>query len=330
MSNNDFEMIGKPVKDMYGTSIGKVVGTITDIDGTIQTVGIDCGSQGLQQIPFEQLVVQGEVVIFIPKWRLESQRLLREKSLTLRRLKALIEIVSENDEMKEDAEIVHEKYKSKLISLDETEKEIKAKLDERTSDLDEQMKGVKMLIFDADMQFKSNEITESQFESVKKQTTDLVEHITHENAEILNVQTRISDLNSELQQAIRLPEKQLQDSAISYLDTTESDIETKLPEAPTQAPILTVPVSMPEPEPEPEPQQTIPEPEPQQTIPEPEPQQTIPEPEPQQTIPEPEPQQTIPEPEPQQTIPESSQEVTPVTSENKREQPDWLARIETQ
>ena len=209
MSNNDFEMIGKPVKDMYGTSIGKVVGTITDIDGTIQTVGIDCGSQGLQQIPFEQLVAQGEVVIFIPKWRLESQRLLREKSLTLRRLKALIEIVSENDEMKEDAEIVHEKYKSKLISLDETEKEIKAKLDERTSDLDEQMKGVKMLIFDADMQFKSNEITESQFESVKKQTTDLVEHITHENAEILNVQTRISDLNSELQQAIRLPEKQL-------------------------------------------------------------------------------------------------------------------------
>ena len=305
MSNNDFEMIGKQVKDMYGTSIGKVVGTITDIDGTIQTVGIDCGSQGLQQIPFEQLVVQGDVVIFIPKWRLESQRLLREKSLTLRRLKALIEIVSENDEMKEDAEIIHEKYKSKLISLDETEKEIKAKLEERTSDLDEQMKGVKMLIFDADMQFKSNEITESQFESVKKQTTDLVEHITHENAEILNVQTRISDLNSELQQAIRLPEKQLQDSAISYLDTTESDIETKLPEAPTQAPILTVPVSMPEPEP----QQTIPEPEPE---------------------PQPEPQQTIPEPEPQQTIPESSKEVTPVTSENKREQPDWLARIETQ
>jgi len=309
MSNNDFEMIGKQVKDMYGTSIGKVVGTITDIDGTIQTVGIDCGSQGLQQTPFEQLVAQGDVVIFIPKWRLESQRLLREKSLTLRRLKALIEIVSENDEMKEDAKIIHEKYKSKLISLDETEKEIKAKLEERISELDKQMKGVKMLIFDADMQFKSNEITESQFESVKKQTTDLVEHITHENAEILNVQTRISDLNSELQQAIQPPEKQLQDSAISYLDTTESNVETKLPEAPTQAPIPTVPVSMPEPEPEP--QQTIPEP-PQEVTP-----VTS------ENKPEPE-----PEPEPQQTIPEPPQEVTPVTSENKPEQSDWLARME--
>ena len=30
--------------------------------------------------------------------------------------------------MKEDAEIIHEKYKSKLVSLDETESEIKANL----------------------------------------------------------------------------------------------------------------------------------------------------------------------------------------------------------
>ena len=266
MSNNDFEMIGKQVKDMYGTSIGKVVGTITDIDGTIQTVGIDCGSQGLQQIPFEQLVVQGDVVIFIPKWRLESQRLLREKSLTLRRLKALIDIVSENDEMRDDAEIIHEKYKSKLISLDETESQIKAKLESRLSELDEQMRGVKMLIFDAKMQFKSNEISESMFESVKQQTTDLIEHITHENAEISNVQRRIADLNAEVQQAIQPPEKQLQESAASYLETTESDVETKLPEAPTQAPIPEVPVSMPEPEPEPEPETSIPEP-PQEVTP---------------------------------------------------------------
>jgi hypothetical protein len=285
MSNNDFEIIGKQVKDMYGTSIGKVVGTITDIDGTIQTVGIDCGSQGLQQIPFEQLVAQGDVVIFIPKWRLESQRLLREKSLTLRRLKALIDIVSENDEMRDDAEIIHEKYKSKLISLDETENQIKAKLGSRLSELDEQMRGVKMLIFDAKMQYKSNEISESMFESVKKQTTDLIEHITHENAEISNVQRRISDLNVEVQQAMQPPEKQLQESAVTYLDTTESDVETKLPEAPTQAPIPEVPVSIPEPEPEPEPEQSIPEP---------------------------------------------PQEVTPVTSESKPEQSDWLARMEAQ
>ena len=44
MSNNDVCMIGMPVKDMYGAPMGQVLGTSTDIDGSIQTVGINCGS----------------------------------------------------------------------------------------------------------------------------------------------------------------------------------------------------------------------------------------------------------------------------------------------
>ena len=159
MNKDEVEIIGKQVKDMYGTQMGKVIGTITDIDGSIQTVGVDCGLQGLTQVPFEQLVVQGDVVIYIPKWRLDAQRFLREKGLTIRRLKALIDIVSENDEMKEDAEIIHEKYKSKLISLEEAEKQISSALGSRLEELGAQLKTVKTLLFDAKVQFKSNEIS---------------------------------------------------------------------------------------------------------------------------------------------------------------------------
>ena len=240
MSNDEIQIIGKKVKDMYGTPVGKVVGTISDIDGSIQTVGVDCGADGLRQIQFEQLVVQTDVVIFIPKWRLDSQRLLREKGLTLRRLKALIDLVSENDDMKESAEMLHEKYKSKLSILDETENKINAQLDARTAELDEQIKSVKMLIFDAKMQYKSNEISESTFESVKTQTSDLIEHITHEQAEISNVQRRLQDLSTEVQ-ITEAPRQQLQEEAISYLGTqSESEVQTKLPEVPEQAPEIPI------------------------------------------------------------------------------------------
>lgn len=240
MTNDDIEIIGKNVKDMYGTFMGKVIGTITDIDGSIQSVGIDCGSQGLQQIQYEQLVVQGDVVIFIPKWRLDSQRLIREKQLTLRRLKALIDIVSENDDMKADAEIIHEKYKSKLVSLDETEKQIKAKLEARLTELDEQMKSAKMLLFDAKVQFKSNEISDATFETVKACTTEVIEHVTHETSEISNVKNRIADLELEVQNLTAPPQPNIQESAVSYLETSEPQqvVQTILPEAPTE-PIVT-------------------------------------------------------------------------------------------
>ena len=240
MTNDDIEIIGKNVKDMYGTFMGKVVGTITEIDGSIQSVGIDCGSQGLQQIQFEQLVAQGDNVIFIPKWRLDSQRLIREKQLTLRRLKALMDIVSENDDMKADAEIIHEKYKFKLATLDEMESEIKSKLEGRLIELDTQMKSAKMLSFDAKVQFKSNEISEATFETVKSCTIEVIEHVAHEQSEISNVKSRIADLELEVQEITSPAEANIQESAVSYLETPEQQqvVQTILPEVPTE-PIVT-------------------------------------------------------------------------------------------
>jgi hypothetical protein len=236
MTRDDIDIIGKNVKDMYGTFMGKVIGTITDIDGSIQSVGVDCGSQGLQQIAYEQLVVQASVVIFIPKWRLDSQRLLREKQLTLRRLKALIDIVSENDDMKEDAEIIHEKYKSKLASLDEAEKQIKAKLDFRLAELEEQVKSAKMLLFDAKVQYKSDEISDATFETVKACSADLIEHVNHEITEISNVKRRIADLDAEVITVTTPPQKEIQESAVSYLGNSEQEqlVQSILPEAPTE------------------------------------------------------------------------------------------------
>ena len=292
MTHDDIEIIGKNVKDMYGTFMGKVVGTITDIDGSIQSVGIDCGSQGLQQIQYEQLVVQNDVVIFIPKWRLDSQRLIREKQLTLRRLKALIDIVSENDDMKADAEIIHEKYKSKLVKLDETESEIKAILEARLTELDEQMKSAKMLSFDAKVQFKSNEISDTTFETVKSCTNEVIEHVTHETAEIANVKSRIADLELEVQEIATPPQQNIQESAVSYLETSESQqtVQAILPEAPTE-PIATTS------EPIEAEVQSIPE--------------------------------SPTESEVSINFPEPPQQVTPETSKENNDD-DWLARMEAQ
>ena len=263
MSNDAKAIIGKQVKDMYGAFIGKALGTITNIDSSIQSVGVDCGSQGFQHIPFEQIVLHGDVIIYIPKWKLESQRLFKEKELTLHKLNAMIKIAPDYDDVKEDTAIIHEKYKSNLSALVETEKQIKAKLESRLKELDEQMKSVKMLVFDTKVQYKSNEISEQTFESVKKLSTELIEHIAHETAEISNVQRRVDDLNMEVQKAIEPPKKQLQESVESYLvlNTGETSTVTKLPESPTTTPI-------PEPVAEPEPESPI-EPESSQPIPKP-------------------------------------------------------------
>ena len=219
MAKNEPSIVGRQVKDMYGTLVGKVLGTLTDIDGSIQTVGVDCGSEGLKQIQYEQLVLQEDIVIYIPKWRLQAQKFLREKGLTVRRINALEDIVSENGQMKDDAEIIHNKYKSKLATLDQIESKIKSEFLVRLGKIEDQEKMVKEILFDAKVQIKSEEISESTFETIKMNANNILERFSHERAEIEKVQNRIDDLSLEHSEPIENPKQYIQQSAMTYLDS---------------------------------------------------------------------------------------------------------------
>ncbi|MFZ0326872.1 MAG: CdvA-like protein [Nitrososphaeraceae archaeon] len=192
MSEFKLEFVGKEVKDMYGTFMGKVVGVITDIDGSIESVGVDCGSSGLNQLAYEQLLVQGDYVIYIPRWRLDAQNLLRQKNLTLQRIKALQEMVAANDLMKDDAELVYIKYQKRLRDLEEKEKTIIELLQERLNQLDAENKSIKSVLFDAKLQYRSSELTEETYQQINIHTNDLIEHINLEKAEINNVRMRLT------------------------------------------------------------------------------------------------------------------------------------------
>ena len=213
MSEEKLGFVGKQVKDIYGTFIGRVVGIITEIDGNIETIGVDCGSGGLKQLPYEQLVMQGDYVFFIPRWRLDAQKLLRLKSLTLKRIKALQDIVAENDSMREDAELVAVKYEKKLNDLGENEKQINTNLDARLKELDVEARSIKAVLFDAKLQFRSNEMKEETYQQIKVQTDELIEHINNERTEISNVRAKlaaqtIENVSAATQETLTVPEKE--------------------------------------------------------------------------------------------------------------------------
>ena len=237
MTKDDVLIVGKSVKDMYGTTFGTVLGILTHIDGSIQTVGIDCGSDGFKQIPYEQLVLQGDVVIYIPGWRIDAQKILREKRLTLRRLKALTDIMSEHGEEKTDGDLIHDTYKTKLMELDESESKVKDELVARLDELDNQEKAVKVILFDAKVQHRSDEISDAASESIQMHCNNLLERLSHERVEVGNVQRRLEELSLESIELTQPKKEMVQESAISYLGSsghTFTEHENILPEPPIE------------------------------------------------------------------------------------------------
>lgn len=192
MSEFKLEFIGKQVKDLYGTLIGKVMGMITDIDGSIESISVDCGTSGLKQLTYEQLLVQGDYVIYIPRWRLDAQKLLRQKSLTLQRIRALQDIATENDSMKDDVELVYMKYDKRLHDLEENANHLNGNLESRLKELEEESHRIKTILFDAKLQFRSNEMTEEIYQQINIYTSELLEHVNLEKTEINNVKTKLS------------------------------------------------------------------------------------------------------------------------------------------
>ena len=145
-------------------------------------------------------------------------------------------IVSDNDEMKSDAELIHQTYKSKLHNLDEMEEKIKTKLTMRLEEMNEQEKSIKVILFDAKVQFKSGELSEATFESVQKYTHNILERLSHESTEVTNIQSRIDDLSLECLDAIQEPKAVIQESAISYLDSNTGTItESSIPNSPSNS-----------------------------------------------------------------------------------------------
>ena len=220
MSKDEISIIGKLVKDMYGTTIGSILGTLTHIDGKIQTVGVDCGSEGLKQIPYEHLVLQGDVVIYVPGWRIDAQKILKEKRLTLSRLKALMAIISENDAVQSDADIIQDTYKTKLMELDEAESKVRDELSIRLEELDSQEKIIKVMLFDAKVQFKSDEISDSVFETIQKHCNNLLERLSHERVEVTSVQRHIEELSMKSIELTQPKKEMIEESAVSYLDSS--------------------------------------------------------------------------------------------------------------
>jgi hypothetical protein len=226
MSEVKLEFIGKQVKDMYGTYMGKVIGMITDIDGSIESVSVDCGYAGLKQLMYEQLLVQGDYVIFIPKWRLDVQKLLRQKNLALQRIKALQEMVAANDLMREDVELVYVKYQKRLQDLEDKGKIVLEQLQERLNQIDTESQNIKSVLFDAKLQYRSNEIPEEAYQQISLSTNDLIEHINLEKGEINNVMSRLNQQTFE-----RIDLNSVQNTSISDQSKSDSNHESN-PQSP--------------------------------------------------------------------------------------------------
>ena len=84
------------------------------------------------------------------------------------------------------------KYEKKLVELEGMEKQVNDTLNSRIGELDAEARNIKAVLFDAKLQFRSNEMKEETYQQIKVQTDELIEQINNEKTEIGNVRTKLA------------------------------------------------------------------------------------------------------------------------------------------
>ena len=155
--------MGKRVRDVYGRYVGFVVGLTKDPFGDLRSIGVDSGERGLLEFPGQCVNAEGDSLVFLPGWKVDSDRFKRETVLVNNRLQAVEDLIKEGAITQEEYHEFQKVYQGYKAKLDEVKKVLDEKIKRRLQDLDRESKDIKKLTTNVKVQFKSGEIDAESF-----------------------------------------------------------------------------------------------------------------------------------------------------------------------
>jgi len=185
--------MGKRVRDVYGRYVGFVVGLTKDPFGDLRSIGVDSGERGLLEFPGQCVNAEGDSLVFLPGWKVDSDRFKRETVLVNNRLQAVEDLIKEGEITQEEYHEFQKVYQGYKAKLDEVKKVLDEKIKRRLQDLDRESKDIKKLTTNVKVQFKSGEIDAESFRASLQYASVMKERVEKEKADI---SATVSMLNS--------------------------------------------------------------------------------------------------------------------------------------
>jgi len=179
--------VGKEVRDIYGTYVGSVLGVTTDTSGQLVSAGIDAGSDGFLELPKENLTVEEEHLVRIPKWKIDIDSFTNDTKVVEKRLHALEELEREGEISPEEYDSIAKAYKEKDVNLKDAYSGITNALNEKAQQLDTHSKALRRFLTTLKVQYKSGEISSEYYTISMNSLNGMNDRLQAEKKEILEL-----------------------------------------------------------------------------------------------------------------------------------------------
>ena len=151
-------LLGKAVVDLYGRSLGRVIGIERNPFGELEGVQVEAPGGQIVSAKARQLALTPKSITLTPNWKLESEDIISELSLLRRRISAL-EALKETNEI--DAEIFAElvdSQKAGYVEKIKVAEELATSMKRRFSDISENISSLTRYLVNAKLDHKSGDL----------------------------------------------------------------------------------------------------------------------------------------------------------------------------
>jgi len=150
--------LGRPVVDIYGRSLGRVIGIERNAFGELEGVQVEAAGGLIVSAKARQLGLTPKIITLTPDWKLEAVDVISELSLLRKRISAL-------ESLKDTKEIEGEIYTELLDSqkagyYDKVKTALSASMKHRLSEVAGQISSLTRYLVNAKLDHKSGELDE--------------------------------------------------------------------------------------------------------------------------------------------------------------------------
>ncbi|MEM2339249.1 MAG: CdvA-like protein [Nitrososphaerales archaeon] len=168
-------LIGKPVKDAYGRYVGYVIGMYIDALGQLKAIGVDEGKGSFSEYNSDRILIDNESLIILPNWKIDVDKLKKEKQQTELRTKALEELHNSGEIPRYVYEDLRKQYEDDLKKLQSAYNSLIESLQKRIVELDQQKENLEKFLGRIKVQNKTGEIDERTYKVMSDYILSILE-----------------------------------------------------------------------------------------------------------------------------------------------------------
>ncbi len=228
-TSNLFLYVGKPVKDEYGRSIGRIVSFAVNPTGRVTSVFLKHEDGEFQKYSSEQFRVEGDSIVFLPSIKLRVKTLCDEIPLIWRKEQALNELLEKKKVPSELHNELQKTFEGVLGQLKTDAQTTTDNINKHIARCNAQIRQLNSALINLEIEREIGRIDENSYQTAIEMIQDGLKWAHAEREDLEALQNQLS--NMLLGETPTIPPQQEEQSTTEAQENQETD-SPPLPEPP--------------------------------------------------------------------------------------------------